>query len=168
MIRSHSYSKIPHLFIHLALLHGIEMHNIWPRWHAHFQMVFIASAGQPLHQQTQTVQIKWDFDGGMCKFTSHPEICFFYFAPCTAHVISNQVSAWVLQSVMASLFGVGILNQTSEWKTDTLSQVNGYVEDTVLFMVYFTILRSRSNRLLVRQAFALLLWFSRNWHQGSG
>lgn len=67
MIRSYSYSKTPDLFIHLPLLHGIKMHNIWPRWHTHFQMLFIAFAGQPLNQQTQTGQIKWDFEGKMCK-----------------------------------------------------------------------------------------------------
>lgn len=53
MIRSYSYSKTPDLFIHLPLQHGIKMHNIWPRWHTHFQMLFIAFAGQPLNQQTQ-------------------------------------------------------------------------------------------------------------------
>lgn len=48
-----------YLFI-FPLLHSIKMHDAWPRWHAHFQLLFIAFAGQPVKQQAQTGKIKWD------------------------------------------------------------------------------------------------------------
>lgn len=70
---THIQKQLIYLFI-FPLLHGIKMHDVWPRWHAHFQLLFIAFAGQPVKQQAQTGKIKWDF-------------FFFFLRPCCADFV---------------------------------------------------------------------------------
>lgn len=69
MIRSYSYSKNT-WFIYSSFLFCMASRciDVWPRWQAHFQLLFIAFAGQGVKQQAQTRKIKWDFFPLFLKF----------------------------------------------------------------------------------------------------
>lgn len=48
---THIQKHLIYLFIFLSCAHGIKTHNIWPGRQTHFQMLFLAMAGQPTNSK---------------------------------------------------------------------------------------------------------------------